>query len=136
MRAPRVDTFGLVADCIVNCGDHCELVGQADSGATSDNLPFFMTGLFSTIDAMVDLPLEEALSQLALAPEIRSAILGDGGRQSKLLKLIVSIEQGDWPKFSEMMTRLGIEGHTLGESYGQAVRWTEDIFGNQAEGAA
>jgi len=105
----------------------CELLGQAHGDETSSEFPFFMAGLFSTLDAMLDLPLEDALDQLALAPETRGAILGEAGREGDLLKLIVAFEHADWPDVSERAAQLGVNVHTLSELYDQAVRWAEDI---------
>lgn len=57
------------------CAHFCEPLGPVVGlpGASQD---LFATGMFSAIDALLDVPLEQALADLPLAADVRAAILG------------------------------------------------------------
>lgn len=112
----------------------CELVGQQHQ--VDGNTPFFLAGLFSTLDAMLDLPLQEGLDQVAIAPEIKGAILGDASSLGRLLALIRAFEQGDWEAVGALERHTGVAGAQLATRYCEAVRWADKIFEEQSRTAA
>src|SRR5581483_8741679 len=75
----------------------CELVAQLASEKLAEYA--FLTGLFSLLDALIDRPLEEALAELSLAPEIASALAGKALNNDLLtgvLDLARAYEAADW----------------------------------------
>jgi len=112
----------------------CELLGQKHLAGESSR--FFLTGLFSTLDAMLDLPLEEGLDHLAIAPEIKDAILGNDSHMGRALSLIRAMEIGDWQAVGALEADLGVSGELLSARYCEAVRWAESIFDEQGRNAA
>jgi EAL and modified HD-GYP domain-containing signal transduction protein len=78
-------------------------------------------GLFSTLDALLDQPLEEILSSLPLNAEIASALIEGRGRIGEVLKCVLACERGDWDAASQ----LGLEEHVLSRTYLEAIAWAE-----------
>jgi EAL and modified HD-GYP domain-containing signal transduction protein len=78
-------------------------------------------GLFSTLDALLDQPLEEILNSLPLDAEVASALIEGRGRIGEVLQCVLACERGDW----DAATRLGLEEHVLSRTYLEAIAWAE-----------
>lgn len=67
----------------------CESLGPVVGlpGATQH---LFATGMFSAIDALLDVALEQALADLPLAAEVRAAILGEENLLGRVLRVVVA----------------------------------------------
>ena len=90
--------------------------------------PAFMMGLFSLIDALIDRPLEEALAEINLAPEITGVLLGLASPEDPLAaayKLVLAYEAGDWDAVERLNGKLAIPANRLGEAYCEAVHWAD-----------
>jgi EAL and modified HD-GYP domain-containing signal transduction protein len=72
----------------------CEIL--ADRLGRSDTQRFYIVGLFSVIEALLDVPADQALGSLPLAPEIADAVISGGGIMGEVLRGVVAYEQGDW----------------------------------------
>ncbi len=57
---------------------------------------FFITGLFSLLDALLDQPMHEALQAVPLADSISTAILTNEGPLADVLSCVLSYERGEW----------------------------------------
>jgi EAL and modified HD-GYP domain-containing signal transduction protein len=87
----------------------------------------FLVGLFSTIDAFLDLPLREALDRLALDDTVSAALLGDGHSLRSVLDLALAYERGDWDDVARLAAVVGVDADRLPPRYREAV-----AFGNAA----
>ncbi|WP_020585571.1 EAL and HDOD domain-containing protein [Desulfobacter curvatus] len=56
----------------------------------------FTVGLFSTMDAILDMPMEKILEKIALSEKIKDALLGKDRVFKQLNDLITNFEQGQW----------------------------------------
>ena len=99
------------------CEALAERVGLANTA------PFFTTGLFSTLDAMMDAPLPVVLRQLPLAEEIRSALLYRGGVIGSALRCVLAYERGEWGAASFP----GVEPSGVKGAFLEAVDWAGGI---------
>ncbi len=57
---------------------------------------FFLTGLFSVLDAYMDLPMQDAVKGMPISAQIRQALLFHEGVEGAVLSAIHSFEQGNW----------------------------------------
>ncbi|HEY6781303.1 MAG TPA: HDOD domain-containing protein [Thermoleophilaceae bacterium] len=96
----------------------CELLtpayGQRDVDA------FFTAGLFSIVDALMDVPMVHVLSSLPLSREINSAILNFDGQKGEALRAAVAWERGN---LGELITPPTTSVGEVGEMYRDAVMW-------------
>lgn len=83
----------------------------------------FTVGLFSTLDALLDLPLEEAVGTLPLTREVNEALLDFEGGLGDVLRTVLAYEGGDW----EEALRLGVEPARLKEIYLDSVEWAQNL---------
>lgn len=101
-------------------GRMCELV--AEQAGERKNEGYFLTGLFSLLDALCDAPLEKVIEDLPLAHEIVDALVSGTGTQGEILTSVVAYEHGDFAEAE--LPRLPAE--RLAEAYLGAVGWARD----------
>lgn len=58
----------------------------------------YMMGMFSTLNYLIDAPMEDILNQIPLRQEVKDALLKGEGRCGMLYQLALSYEQADWGK--------------------------------------
>lgn len=104
-------------------GKMCEELASL-SGNKSDN--FFLIGILSNLDSLLDMPLNEALSQLPLADDIVSAILDKEGLGGDALRCVISYEHWD---ISSISFR-DIDQSIIGDAYIHSINWAKDVMGN------
>jgi len=83
-------------------------------------------GLFSTLDAMLDQPMSEALKDMALPKTITDVLIYRKGKLFPIYKLMISYEQGDWMKVEELVKQLKIDENVLYNDYLDAVKWSTE----------
>lgn len=79
----------------------CELLAER-FGVTNPDMAFTV-GLFSTLDAVMDTPMEELLDTISLNSEIKFALLSNEGLLGQLLRQVLRYEMGDWMKMDTAM---------------------------------
>ncbi|RMF87449.1 MAG: HDOD domain-containing protein [Nitrospirae bacterium] len=89
----------------------------------------FTIGLFSTLDAFLDQPMEEAIAPLGFPEENVEALLHRRGPLGRLLSLILAYERADWPAAVAEAHALGFTDEDLTRAYVEAVEWSEQTFG-------
>lgn len=57
----------------------------------------FTAGFFSVLDALLDCPIEEAIAEVPLVPEVADAVLHGSGVAGEVLRCVTAYERGDWP---------------------------------------
>jgi len=72
----------------------CEQLGKL-SGA-QDTGPFFITGLFSLLNAMVGMPTQKLVEELPLSPAIARALVAGEGDLGKALQCTRAYERAAW----------------------------------------
>lgn len=72
----------------------CELVAEVNGRHDGD--AFYTVGLFSVLDALLDVPLDAALNALPLTPEVREAVADRTGVMGETLRGVIAYEEGDW----------------------------------------
>ncbi len=101
-----------------------EPVGMRD--CASD---LFLMGMFSMLDAMLDSPMETVLEKLPIAPQIKSALLGDSCPFRNVYDLILAFEQGHWAALDACAASLGVREEVLQTAFAEAAGWAAAAFG-------
>ena len=84
---------------------------------------FFLMGLFSVIDALVDKPMEELLSDLPISEEIKHALMGRENVFRDVYSLIIAYEKGDWEQTTIYSQKLSLPEEELPDMYLDSVKW-------------
>jgi EAL and modified HD-GYP domain-containing signal transduction protein len=72
----------------------CELA--AEMSGRHDREAFYTVGLFSVLDALLDVEIRAALDALPLSDEVRSAIVDGSGVMGDTLSGVIAYERADW----------------------------------------
>jgi EAL and modified HD-GYP domain-containing signal transduction protein len=104
------------------CEQVAEALGMRDK---ADDL--FLLGLMSTVDALLDVSMEEALEDVSLSQEIKYVLLGEGGKYRNILDLILACEEGNWQKIEFLEKKLSLDSDRLHEMIVDAVKMAESI---------
>lgn len=88
----------------------------------------YMMGMFSTLEYMVDAPIEEILKEIPISDEIKAALISQEGKAGEVLKLIVDYEKADWKSSKVMADKIGIEINKLGQLYMDCVEEVNKIW--------
>ncbi len=91
----------------------------------------FLMGLFSLLDALIDRPIEEALAEMNLAPEIAAVLSGkapEGDTLKRVYDLAKAYELADWARVEELAPQLSLVTGSLGEVYCAASGWAREVL--------
>ena len=94
---------------------------------TRDENKFFLMGLFSMIDVLMNRKLEDLLDELPIAQEIKDGLLGKGGIYTDIIDLITAYEKGKWEKINNCCKKRCLKDDDISESYLQAIEWSNNI---------
>jgi len=84
--------------------------------------------LFSVLDAMLDLTMEEAMADLSISDDIKDALVKREGPLEPVLKLAEAYEKGEWAEIDRLSNQLGIDGNCLVNWYMDSINWAEGIM--------
>ena len=90
----------------------------------------YLMGMFSTLNYLIDAPLEEILQQIPLCREVKDALLHHSGRSGMLYDLALCYERADWAQIDKLSEELGIQTNLLTSLYFSCMEdvnriWTE-----------
>jgi c-di-GMP-related signal transduction protein len=100
----------------------CESLAKV-TGLREHSLDLFLTGMCSLMDAIVDRPLDQALSELPLSRDVCQALLGEPNRLRTILDATVAYERGDWDTLALAAKRLEVPEDQLIPLFVEAVGW-------------
>lgn len=98
--------------CEKMCGD----LGDAELAQKG-----FLTGLFASIDAFVDAPMEEILDSIHLSDELKAALIQGEGVCGEVLEAVRCIERGMWGECTDMKLSLPV----IADHYLEAIDWAD-----------
>jgi EAL and modified HD-GYP domain-containing signal transduction protein len=87
----------------------------------------FVVGIFSLLDTMVGLPLDQVLEAISLPQTVTDALLHRTGPLAPFLKLTLACEDVDDVAFAENATALQLTGHQVNWAHLQALAWAEQL---------
>lgn len=87
----------------------------------------FLIGLFSMLDALLDVSLDELVEQLPLCSSIKLALLERQGPYGLLLKLEECYERADWHGIKEVCQQLNLAVEDVMSRISAAQRWSQDL---------
>lgn len=102
----------------------CELLGKI-SNQTHEDL--FILGMFSSIDAILDQPMEKILSQLPLSKDIKDALGGGTGEIAEFLKFALKFEECDWDYIRNASANIHIAEDKVPDMYAEACEWSNNL---------
>ncbi|MCL2621048.1 MAG: HDOD domain-containing protein [Defluviitaleaceae bacterium] len=108
-----------------NMARHFQLAMQSND--------LFLLGLFSVLDAALDMPMEEALKIIHVSEEIHTALVERKGRFMKILNFILAYETADWTETKNTMMLHDIAAEDVFNAYMETVEWYDSILNETYE---
>jgi len=86
----------------------------------------FLVGVFSLLDALLGMPLKDALDSLSLPEAVLYALLQGQGTFAPLLELTQACESEDAPAFARAAEALQLSSQHINQAHMQALAWVEN----------
>ena len=101
----------------------CEIIaGELKRpGLTSDTA--FLLGMFSLLDVLLSLPMDDVLKEVSLSNELSDALRGKDNDLRRLLDLVVAYEKGDWETVITCCARENLQPEQLQPTYDKVLEW-------------
>ncbi|MCP4673104.1 MAG: HDOD domain-containing protein [Desulfobacula sp.] len=120
----------LVRTCVIRAKMCEKLGGVFNTDLKKDEL--FTLGLFSLMDAMLDCKMEEILTHINFSDRMQEALLGENSEFNKILKIVISIDQGDWENnFFSYISGKSIESK-LPDLYLESVKMANSLVNSKS----
>ena len=88
----------------------------------------YLMGMFSTLDYLIDAPIEVTLEQVAISDDIKNALLHREGPAGALYALVQCYEDADWESVTRLCDALGIAPNLLTSLYFECMEQAEEIW--------
>ncbi len=86
---------------------------------------YFLVGMFSLIDTLLQRPLNVILQQLPFSEDITSTILGKQTEMTPYLEFSIALGKLDWSTLEDLAPQLNIDLTKIDLFYNEAMEWAE-----------
>lgn len=86
---------------------------------------YFLVGMFSLIDAILQRPMNVILQQLPFSEAITETILGGQTEMTPYLEFSIALGKLDWQRLEELAPQINIEMASIDLLYNEALEWAE-----------
>ncbi len=109
----------------------CELVGEK-TGRRSEVGPLFLVGLFSLLDVLLRMPMAGIVERMAVAKDVKDALLSRSGPYAGVLALVEAQERGDWDAVVDAAAAVGVAEFEVSTAYAESLAWAGERIGGMA----
>ena len=85
----------------------------------------FLLGMFSLIDVLLDMPMDEVVQRLPLDEPLKNALLGQPSPLRQVLDTVISYERGDWDSFATHATALKLDDDLVPDIFRKSLKWAD-----------
>ena len=120
---------GVEQELVLNAierGRMCEVMAL-QSGRKSAAASLFLTGVLSTFDVILGLPMPELLRHVKVAPEVEAALLREQGPYTPYLTLATSYANGNWDSVLDLGGQMGLLNE-LPKLATESAVWARDVL--------
>ncbi|MBZ0093732.1 MAG: EAL domain-containing protein [Sulfuricellaceae bacterium] len=87
----------------------------------------FIVGIFSLLDALLNMPMAQALERIQLPAPVLDALLRQEGCYAPFLALAIACEDFDLDRIAKLAVICGLNADAVNTAHVQALMWAEDI---------
>lgn len=110
-------------------------LGESGSDVPYSPETLFLLGLFSTLDALLDMPMEDILAEVPLKMDIKDALLGEENSAAELLGLVGAMDRGDFERAAALLSRFGVQEAQAAVDLQKASVWAKEVIEGSREDA-
>lgn len=120
----------LLVTCLAR-GRFCERIGElVDSGQHRESL--FIMSLLSGLNAVLDQPMGQVLQDVAVAEDIREALLGKRTTLGKIYALAQACERARWERIASLAEALKLPHTQVAKIQCEATTWADQTLKSAA----
>ncbi len=97
-------------------------------GLTLKASELFLMGLFSVLDIILNVPLEEALVRVNVSKDISEALIHHKGELAEVYDFMNAYENADWQEVCRWLIVKNVSIDTIYEAYTDSMCWYRDMF--------
>ena len=87
-----------------------------------------MLGLFSMLEALLNLPLQDIASEIKIDEEITRTLQGEATVYQPWFSLLLDYEHGQWDRIRAESPKLGLSPRDVSSAYTRAMTWMSGVF--------
>jgi len=125
--APKGKTRELSTSSVVR-GKFLDNTAKAHGRSAEMGSSLFLLGLFSLLDALLDIPMDQIAENLPLDDDIKAALCGRGGDYADWLNLAKCFENADWTSLDGIIAKHALDPARIAKSYFGALDWANTFF--------
>jgi len=115
----------LIQTCLVR-GKFMEILSQKLSTKISAS-ECFITGIFSSIDIILNKDINIILKELLLPEQVSQALVGEDNTISQLLEYVLIYEKGNFDQLSDSELLKEVSDEVISQSFMTALNWADSI---------
>ncbi|MED4056660.1 EAL domain-containing protein [Niallia taxi] len=119
-------SYEVMSNCLIRAR-MCESVANLIPDKTNTS-GHFLTGMFSLMDTILNLDMQDILTQVPLDGAIMDALSGKNNTQRDVLDLVLAVEKADWVLISKGCRKLNIEEKELFKVYAESLNWAKNLM--------
>ena len=83
----------------------------------------FLLGLFSLMDAMMDVPKEDVFLELPISEELKEALIKQTGIFADCYEIMIAYERANWGLVAQIAVKYKLAEAEIATAYYEAVKW-------------
>jgi c-di-GMP-related signal transduction protein len=108
-------------------GRFCELMAEP-FGIKERESDLFLMGMFSTIDAILDMPMDKLLDDIPLAVDIKAALLSEPSQMLYILEAAIAYEEGNWELFESLKDMVKFDEEVIPKMHLEAMKMAKEVL--------
>ncbi|MGO5054046.1 hypothetical protein ACTQ6A_16295 [Lachnospiraceae bacterium LCP25S3_G4] len=88
----------------------------------------YMMGMFSTLEYMIEAPLEELLQDIPIIDEVKNALIDKSGDAGKLYQMMLDYEQANWKEIRELMAYFELPSSMIAQLYINCIEEVNQVW--------
>ncbi|MDR2770518.1 MAG: HDOD domain-containing protein [Clostridiales Family XIII bacterium] len=102
-------------------------------GLYADAQSLFLMGVFSVLDAMLEMSMEDALKLVLVSDDIRTALISHTGKFGDVYNFIIDYESANWAAVSRMLILYDLTPEIIYTAYVETLCWYRDMLADDAQ---
>ena len=105
-----------------------ELLSYKSNILKPNSEKLFLTGILSTLDAILKKPMNEILLDMPISDDVKEALTGKENLFYDMLNLSKYLEYTKWDDVDKLIEKYNISLSNLFNCYSEAIEWTDKIM--------
>ncbi|MCI8600811.1 MAG: HDOD domain-containing protein [Oscillospiraceae bacterium] len=109
-------------------GSLCQELSQFVPEFPVSRAEAYLLGMFSTLEALLEVPIEDALRELPISDIVKNGLVAGEGKCGALLRICIAYEQGEWNLMRREAEALQLPTGLVAQKYLETVEYVNSIW--------